>query len=216
MEFLKKVHCFLIVLFFAGAVVAQEKKTSGDVDLIQFSGVIVTGDSLMPVPFATILVKNASRGTTSDYYGYFSFVAKKNDTIQFSSIGFKKGYFVVPDTLDENRYSLIQTMWRDTVQLEEVLVHPWPTQEQFREAFLKLDIPNDDIAIARKNLSIEAMEEQYEAMPMTAQMNFTLQMQERSYQIYHAGQYRPNNLLNPFAWASFIEAWKRGDFKRKD
>jgi len=25
----------------------------------------------------------------------------------------------------------------------------------------------------------------------------------------------PNNLLNPIAWAKFIKAWKRGDFKKK-
>lgn len=215
MHVLRKTIFFLFLLGVGSNLCAQNDDLL-EGELIQFSGVVVTGDSLMPIPFATILVKNTSRGTTSDYYGYFSFVAKKNDTIQFSSIGYKKSYFVVPDTLEDHRYSLIQTMWRDTVQLDEVVIHPWPTQEQFREAFLNLNIPDDDIAIAQKNLSPEVMQEHFDAMPMTAQMNFKLQMQERSYQIYHAGQYRPNNLLNPFAWASFIEAWKRGDFKRKD
>ena len=216
MDILKRLFFCWILVHSTIFVSAQGEKQTGDSGLIQFSGVVVTGDSLMPIPFATILVKNAARGTTSDYYGYFSFVAKKNDTIQFSSIGYKISYFVVPDSLEEHRYSLIQTMWRDTILLEEVVVHPWPTQEQFRNAFLNLDIPNDDIAIAQKNLSSEVMQEHFEAMPMTAQMNFKLQMQERSHMIYHAGQYKPNNLLNPFAWAKFIEAWKRGDFKRRD
>ena len=61
--------CFSLLLFFSA-----QSQTEDD-DLIQFSGVVVTRDSLAPVPFATILVKNTSRGTTSDYYGYFSFVA---------------------------------------------------------------------------------------------------------------------------------------------
>lgn len=187
-----------------------------DNNLIQFSGVVVTGDSLMPVPFANIMVKNTSRGTTSDYYGYFSFVAKKLDTIVFTSIGYRKSLFVVPDTLEANRYSLIQTMRRDTVMLEEVVIHPWPTQDQFKDAFLNLNIPDDDLEIAKKNLSDEVMDEKFASMPMTAKMNFKLQMQERSYQIYSAGQYRPITLFDPLAWAKFIEAWKRGDFKRKD
>jgi len=25
----------------------------------------------------------------------------------------------------------------------------------------------------------------------------------------------PMNILNPLAWADFIKAWKRGDFKKK-
>jgi hypothetical protein len=34
--------------------------------------------------------------------------------------------------------------------------------------------------------------------------------------LYHAGQLPPNNLLNPLAWASFIKAWKDGEFRKKD
>lgn len=213
-----KYTCLLIpiLLFAQFKLHAQDSDFLEGKDLIQFSGVVVTSDSLMPVPFANILVKNTSRGTTSDYYGFFSFVAKKQDTIIFTSIGYKKSYFVVPDTLEENRYSLIQTMRRDTVMLEEVIIYPWPTQDQFKEAFLNLDIPDDNLEIARKNISDEVMAEKFADMPMTAKMNFKLQMQQRSYQIYSAGQYRPLRLLDPLAWAEFIEAWKRGDFKRKD
>lgn len=76
-----------------------------------------------------------------------------------------------------------------------------------------------DLAIARKNLDPELLQERAEEMPMTGSMNFKWQMQQRSNQLYYAGQSRMNNLsnlLNPIAWAKFIEAWKRGDFKRKE
>lgn len=190
-----------------------------DKDLIQFSGVAIAADSLAPVPFATVLIKHTNRGTTTDYYGYFSFVAKKGDTLEFSSVGYKKSEFYVPDSLTGNRYSLIHTMFRDTIKLETVNIYPWPTVEQFKEAFLALEIPDDDLEIARKNLSPEILHERAEAMPMTASMNFKWQMQQRSNQLYYAGQSRMNNLsnlLNPIAWAKFIEAWKRGDFKREE
>lgn len=208
---------FLIIsLVAANQLCAQEE---GNDDLIQFSGVTISRDSLFPVPFATILVKNTDRGTTSDYYGYFSFVAKKGDTITFSSISYKDGQFIVSDTLEGFRYSLIQTMSRDTIELATVDIYPWPTPQQFREAFLNLDIPDDDLEIARRNLSEEYLEDRLDRAPMTASMNFRWTNQQRSNQLYYAGQSRMNNLsnlLNPIAWAKFIEAWKRGDFKRKD
>jgi hypothetical protein len=208
---MRKVYLTFAILFISFGLLAQK-----DDDLIQFSGVVVTADSLSPVPFATILVKNTSRGTTSDYYGYFSFVAKSNDTLIFSSVGFKDSEYVVPDSLAGEHYSLIHSMSRDTVKLETVNIYPWPTPQQFKDAFLSLDIPDDDIEIARKNLNPELLEERAMNMPMTGSMNFKWQMERKRSQLYYAGQYRPNNLLNPIAWAKFIEAWKRGDFKRKD
>lgn len=205
---------YLSALFFAFSFV--DAKGQSKEELVQFSGIIITGDSLNPVPFASIIVKNTDRGTTSDYYGYFSFVAKPLDTIVFSSIGYKKSEFIVPDTLNDNRYSLIQMMQTDTIMLDEAVVYPWPTQDQFKQAFLNLDIPDDALEIARKNLSEEQLSARAEAMPMNANMNFRYQMQQRTNQMYYAGQYVPNNLLNPLAWAKFVEAWKRGDFKRKE
>ena len=208
-----RLFTFLFVSLLAFNAIAQNDSKE---ELIQFSGIIITGDSLNPAPFATIIVKNTLRGTTSDYFGYFSFVAQPLDTIVFSSIGFKKSEFIVPDTLNENRYSLIQMLQNDTVMLDEAIVYPWPTQDQFKQAFLNLDIPDDALEIARKNLSEEQLSARAESMPMSANMNFRYQMQQRTNQMYYAGQFVPNNLLNPMAWAKFIEAWKRGDFKRKE
>lgn len=213
MKMIYRLFTFLFVSFLAFNAIAQNDSKE---ELIQFSGIIITGDSLNPVPFATIIVKNTLRGTTSDYFGYFSFVAQPLDTIVFSSIGFKKSEFIVPDTLNENRYSLIQMLQNDTVMLDEAIVYPWPTQDQFKQAFLNLDIPDDALEIARKNLSEEQLSARAESMPMSANMNFRYQMQQRTNQMYYAGQFVPNNLLNPMAWAKFIEAWKRGDFKRKE
>ena len=213
MKMIYRLFTFLFVSFLAFNAIAQNDSKE---ELIQFSGIIITGDSLNPVPFATIIVKNTLRGTTSDYFGYFSFVAQPLDTIVFSSIGFKKSEFIVPDTLNENRYSLIQMLQNDTVMLDEAIVYPWPTQDQFKQAFLNLDIPDDALEIARKNLREEQLSARAESMPMSANMNFRYQMQQRTNQMYYAGQFVPNNLLNPMAWAKFIEAWKRGDFKRKE
>ena len=184
--------------------------------LIQFSGIIVERDSLKPVSFTKIIITNSQRGTTSDYYGYFSFVAHISDTIEFSAVGFKKAIFIIPDTLSTNRYSLIQVLSVDTIMLKETIIYPWPTKEQFEQNFLTASIPDDDTEKAKKNLEREEMKIQYENMPMDGSMNFKASMQQQYSKLYYAGQYPPNNLLNPIAWAKFIKAWKNGDFKKQD
>ncbi len=205
-----------LVLILAMCIFAAAQGQERDGDLVQFSGVVVTNDSLIPLPYTTVIIKNTSRGTISDYYGFFSFVARVNDTIQFSAVGFKKTTFVIPDTLNENRYSIIQMMSRDTVQLRETVIYPWPSKEQFKEAFLKMRLPDDDMARAKRNLARAEMKARGKAMPMDGSMNFKNAMQTEYTRVYHAGQLPPNNLLNPLAWASFIKAWKNGEFKRKE
>lgn len=182
--------------------------------LIQFSGVVITGDSLRPVPFANIVIRNKYRGTITDFYGFFSFVAREGDTLDFSSIGYKTASFIIPDTLNINRYSLIQVLNTDTIYLSETLIYPWPTPAQFKHVFLNIVVPEDDMDRALRNLNQMAMREMMLNMPMDGSMNFKNQMQRQSSKLYYAGQLPPNNLLNPFAWAQFIKAWKEGKFKQ--
>jgi len=184
-------------------------------ELIQFSGIVVTADSIKPVPFTNIVIKNTWRGTVADYYGYFSFVARINDTVIFSSVGFKKGKFVIPDTIISNRYSLILVMTSDTILLPQTVIYPWPSREQFKEAFLTLDVPDDDYERARKNLNAAKLKEMATSYPMDGSMNYKYSMQLYQDKLYYIGQTQPITILNPFAWAQFIKAWKEGKFKRK-
>jgi len=184
-------------------------------NLVQFSGAVVTSDSLRPVSFTHIIDKKTGFGTISDFYGYFSFVAHMGDTIVFSAIGFKKGVFVIPDTMHSNRYTMFQVMTADTVYLTETVIYPWPTQEQFKEAFLNLEVPDDDIEIARRNLERYELAVRAEAMPMDGSMNYRNYIDQTVSKLYYAGQTQPISLLNPFAWAQFIQAWKDGKFKKK-
>lgn len=183
--------------------------------LVQFSGAVVTGDSLHPVPFTHIIDHKTSFGTISDYYGYFSFVARKGDTITFSAVGFKKGLFIIPDTIQSNRYTLFQVMATDTIYLNETVIYPWPTKEQFKEAFLALELADDDLEIARKNLDRYDLYVRGEVMPMDGSMNYRNYIDQTVSKLYYAGQTQPISLLNPFAWAQFIKAWQDGKFKRK-
>jgi hypothetical protein len=202
--------CLFLVFPLEAKAQTREKK------IIQFSGVVVTGDSLKPVPFTNIFVTGTRTATVSDYYGFFSFAAEEGTDITFSAVGFKKAHFFIPDTCHESRYSMIQILFLDTVMLKEATVYAWPTREQFRQAFLNMDNMNDDMARAQKNLAKEEMEIISMNMAMSGQENFKNSMQQYQSRMYYAGGRPPITIMDPLKWAEFVKAWKRGDFKSKE
>lgn len=208
---MKHIFFFALIFFFIG--LSSSFAQPDDADLIQFSGVVITGDSLNPVPFTNVIIEQTGRGTMTDYYGYFSFVAQKGDSVLFSAVGFKRNRFIIPDSLTQNKYSLIQIMHSDTIQLQETIVYPWPTREQFKEAFLAMKVPETDYDRAQRNLYQADMIARMDATMPSGGETYKYSMQEYQQQIYYAGQAPPMNVFNPIAWGQFIQAWKRGDFK---
>jgi hypothetical protein len=193
---------------------SQEVGDAGDNSrLVQFSGMTITADSLNPVPYTKIVDIGSHRGTTSDVNGYFSFVAHKRDTVVFTALGFKPVSFIIPDTITKQRYSLIQLMTADTLTLAAAFIFPWPTLEDFKRAFVEIKIPDDDLEIARKNLTAADIRMRAENYPMDANMNYRNFIDNQTSKLYYFGQQQPFNILNPFAWAKFIKAWKEGKFK---
>jgi len=191
---------------------------SADERLVQFSGMVLDGttDQLIPVPYANILVKDKGRGTYSDFNGFFSIVVEKGDTIEFSAVGYKTVLFAIPDSLKDNRYSIVQLMTQDTINLPETVVFPWPSKEHFKLEFLAMDVSSQMQERAARNLAEETLERMRHSVPADGRenANFYLRQQARSY--YYIGQQPPMNIFNPIAWKQFFDAWKRGDFKKKD
>lgn len=208
---MQKIYSLIIVFVFSVHLSSAQVNKK----VIQFSGVVVNGDSLQPVPYTNISLKGSNHGTMSDYFGFFSVVAESYDTIVFSSLGFRQSQYIIPGDLKENHYSIIQMLQKDTILLKETVIFPWPTVEQFEIAFVNLQVPDDDQERMRKNLSQEKIISISSTMPMDANMNYRNSTQQFNTKLYNAGQIPMNNLLNPIAWAKFVQAWKNGDFKRK-
>ena len=205
-----RIPSILGLLLFSLPALAQPDKPK----LVQFSGVVVT-DSLGPVPFTNIMVKDTYRGTMSDVYGYFSFVAQEGDMVLFSALGFTRSSYVIPLALAESRYSMIHVMSQDTIWLKEQVVVPWPSKEQFAEAFLNLQRPADDYQLTMRNLSPAEMVQRMENLPPDAALSYNYQMAMDQTRLYYSGGTPTINLFNPIAWAQFIQAWKSGKLKRQ-
>jgi hypothetical protein len=206
----------MVLISFALDFASEANEPGKQRKVIQFSGLIVTGDSLAPVPFTNIWVKNTRRGTISDFNGFFTITIRELDTLQFTAVGFKDVLYPVPDTLSSSRYSTIQLMTRDTINLPETVIYPWPTREQFRYAFLNTEIPDDDYDRAMKNLERAEMRERMQKMPLDGYSNYRHMTNQYSDRLYYAGQRPPMRIFDPFAWSQFIQAWREGKFRRQD
>jgi hypothetical protein len=205
----KFIFYILFSLFLNLSYVSLAQNTKNQV--IQLSGVVLSSDTLTPVPFANVIIKSTGRGTMTDYFGFFSIVVQENDEIVFSAMGYKNSTYKIPDTLVLSRYSLIQIITPDTIYLKEAVIYPWPNYEQFKKAFVKMTIPDDNYEKAIKNFAmILELKNKWEDYPMDANMNYNNYVYQKVSKLYYAGQLPPNNLLNPFAWASFIKAWREG------
>ena len=171
---------------------------------------VVEGDSLKGVPFTSIVVGKTNHGAVTDYDGFFTLIAKPGDVIEFVNLGYKDAEYTVPDTLKATHYSIVQIIRRDTFTLKEIAVYPWPNKEDFKAAFLKRNVANTDLDRARQNMAAEQMRELVKGVSMDAYGNYRYAMQQQYNKMYYSGQYPPNNLLNPIAWAQFIKALKAG------
>ena len=178
--------------------------------LIQFSGIVVEKDSLQAIPYVAVIIKRSNGGTIADNSGYYSCIVVPGDTILFSALGYRTNSYTVPDTLSADKYSLIHLMAKDTTNIKPFAFYSWPSKEAFRYAFLKLDIPNNDLDRARSNMALAARKARYGDDTRSPGANRINTYQQEYDKLYYAGQLPPNNLLNPVAWGKFIQAWKDG------
>lgn len=209
-KYLKYLFVFTAVLCFTSAY-AQHK------NILQFSGLITSVGSELPVAFVTI--KNASFNNQtfiSNNDGYFSFVAHSGDTIKFSSVGYDPVTFVIPNVVDDKFTAHIQ-MRSLVIELPAVTPFPWASYEDYVAEFMAMKPGVDPVALARNNISPEAMAALARIVPRNADeiQNFNTMQRHINMTNKNINQRYNNPLLNPFAWAELINQIKRGDYSRQ-
>ena len=193
---------------------AQEVTTK-DKQIVQFSGVVVGADSTTGVPGVHVYVPKAGRGTTSNLYGYFSMPALVGDSVIISAIGFERILYVIPGDRGENITEFFE-LKTDTTYLEEVEIFPFPTEKDFKQAVLALQLPSNNFS--QDNMGAEVLARIAETLPMDGREAYRGFVNQQFYTAHNRFLYNPNPtsaLLNPFAWAELVKSIKRGDFKKK-
>ena len=202
MRVVSSVHVVLVMLAFFGGVFSMAAQRE---HIIQVSGITVAGDSLIPVPFASIYRSSDYRGTFSDYKGYFTMPAIAGDTLHFVFIGLKKSLFIVPNDTTQQHISIVQWMEQDTLTLPTVNILPYPSRYRLRAEILALDLPGDRyykfsrdvISIAQldglRDLSADAFSDQGDRNTMRQTSGFK----------------SGGNLLDAAAWSSFVRSIRK-------
>lgn len=183
--------------------------------IVQLSGLVVSGEEQMGVPGVNIFIPKAGRGTSTNLYGYFSLATQAGDSAIVSATGFRKQYYKVPDD-GRQAISVIIYLKTDTLQMPEVEVFPYPTEELFKQAVLSLKLPEEELMNMRRNLDPGTLNSIRYNARMSSKENYRSYMNQeilRQETRYNAPSLQ---LLNPFAWRNFIRSVRRGDLKKRE
>jgi hypothetical protein len=210
----KSLRIVLMVLFLLPVAARAQFETFKD-SVVQLYGVVMTADSLAGIPAVSVVVRGQNRGTITNDQGVFSIVVLKGDEIEFSSIGYKPKLVAIPKNLEGNQQSIIQLLVQDTIYLPATIIKRRPSREEFERDFVNAKISDDQQEIARKNTSAATRRALLAAYPADGREATNYYLRQNANKAYYAGQTPPQNIFNPVAWAEFIKAWKRGDYKKK-
>jgi len=207
----------LILLFSLGIVgksMAQFESVKDSV--VQLFGIVMTADSLKGIEAVSVTIRGSNRGTITNNQGVFSIVVLKGDVIDFTHVQYKPKTVTIPRNLEGNQYSVVQLMIEDTIYLPATIIRPRPTSEQFARDFVNTKVPDDDIEIARQNNDAAKRRQLMQTTPGDGGEATSIQMRNVATRATYEGQVPPMNIFSPAAWSEFIQAWKRGDFKKKN
>ncbi len=103
------------------------------------------------LPFVHVLIKGSAKGTISDINGYFSINIEKEDTLLFSSLGFKKQELFINDTLNRKKIFVNIQLDTETYQLAVVSIYGLTKDEQLKYEFINMELVDDEYEVALNN-----------------------------------------------------------------
>lgn len=206
-----------MVVFLVSGMSLSSAHGQGAKKVIQLTGVVTAGDSLLGIPGASVYIPKAGRGTNTNEYGYFSLPVLAGDSVVFSSLGYAKQSLVIPERFEKDSYSIIIEMLEDPTMLPEIRVFPYATFRDFTKAVLAMKSPIEDID-HENAMSQQILDQMFRNTPMDATSNHQNYMNLQNQHQMRRGGYNPgatNPLLDPFKWYKVIKGIKSGEFKRE-
>jgi hypothetical protein len=206
---------FYTFLFLILSLITIDGQTIEKDRFVQVSG-IISDVSYRPVPGVAVISRKLRRGTISEPSGIYSITSTPGDTIFFRALGFKRYHTIIPAEYGERHCTVDIILETDTINIADVTIMPWKTYNDFIKDMTK-EKPVDPI-IENMNENIASI---YVAMSnqtgirISPEAGFKYAMEQNFVALATKNQYPINNLLNPFAWAKFINGVKHGLFKNQ-
>ena len=202
------IFIFLSFQALNGQIIDKEK-------FVQVSG-IISDELRMPVAGVGVVSKKLRKGAISERTGIYSITSTPGDTIFFRALGYKRYYTIIPESYTDNQCKVDIVLDIDTISIAEVTILPWKTYNDFikdmtREKKIDPLIENMNDNIASIYVAI-ANQSNYKVSP---EAGYKYAMDQNFNAMSTREQFPVNNLLNPFAWAKFINGIKHGLFKNQ-
>ena len=205
----------IILLLFVATAFAQSDAKSNK--LVQFSGIITDADSNIVVPYVTITnLSVKEQKYAANYQGYYSFIAHPGDTVVFSAVGFTSKTLILPSEIAEHKYTAMVKLKSEVVYLQAVRVNPWATVEEFNKDFLSMKVADDDMAIAKRNVSPKSLRGMIATLPRDGQEISNGNYRYNFDRMMNVNMRQTNPLLNPFAWGRLMQTIFSGDKLRSE
>jgi hypothetical protein len=182
---------------------------------VQVSG-IITDESYMPVPGVAVISRKLHKGAVSERTGIYSITSTPGDTIFFRALGYKRYHTIIPVNYEARHCKVDIVLDIDTIQIAEINILPWKNYNDFIKDVTRerpvdpiIENMNDNIA------SIYVAIANQTNVRVSPEAGYRYAMEQNFSAMSTRNQKPVNNLLNPFAWAKFINGVKNGMFKNQ-
>ena len=202
---LKYTILLLLIPFFFASGQIQEKER-----FFQVSG-LITDEFNKPLTNVGVISLMLKRGTLSERTGIYSITSTPGDTIFFRALGFKKKFVIMPVDFEGRHFNLDIVLSTDTIPIENVVIIPWKSYSEFIKDMTTPTPVSPEIENMNKNIaSVQSAVSNNAGVRISPEAGYRYAMQQNFNNLATRGQYPVNNLLNPFAWAKFINGMKNG------
>ncbi len=182
----------------------------------QVSG-LITDEEDRAVPNAGIISIKLKRGSVSERTGIYTITSTPGDTIFFRALGFKRKLIVLPVDFEGRHFTLDVSLSTDTSPIENVVVMPWRSYSDFIKDMTEISPLDPEIENMNKNIeSVAEAVSNTRDVRITPEAGYRYAMQQNFNMTATRSQYPINNLLNPLAWAKFVNSLKNGLFRNDD
>jgi hypothetical protein len=216
----------LNVLFYTHTT-AQNKKPAGATTpppekVYQLSGLVLDKVTGQPIPFTRITTISRKRYAVCNEEGFFSIPTVANDTLVFQSIGYKPATFIFAQYLQDYKGDTtqpyiyeIQYMLSDTITLPTVVIYPYKSAEDIRQAVLNNNEPTQlSIADAQMNVSPQVVSYFLNELPTNDAERLAV-MRRRYNELYLRTNERPNVGFDAVAVFNLISYLNKKSKKEK-
>lgn len=209
---MKYLLIFIVAISF---LIGNQAFAQGEKKYVTFSGFVIDGSNDEPLPGAYVINDRAGRGVFTNAKGYFIIEVFPGDSILFSYLGFRKQFHIIPKSVGLD-YSAVVELSIDAKLLKEVKVYPFRTEEEFKTAFLEMELPDaKEREILEKNYSSDNIKRLAANQGMGSMGNYRYAMDQQLMHLQGQKQFTTNPLTNPMAWMSFIKSVKNGSLRDK-